>query len=574
MNNLIFLKLIKNFLNKNFYFLFLFFYVCTIYISTKGLIELLGKHIIPTGDPFTYAVTWMAHLEFLSDQSWLEIMFSLKNYMSWYVVHIFMLNIFSSLIVNKFSSLALINFLPFFLSLCLIYSVLSSMKLHKYLKYTITFFYASLPIHWNINIPTNLYSLQLDSIYINCLISSIFILLYNFSRNAKPNISLDILSAFILAANVYVRPNSIYLILIFSFFIGLIFLIKYGFKSILLKIKKHILFLILFFSIVSIYFAVFWEVVFNYYKHTAHLSSFDFSLFLKFIKMPMYFFWTGSQQISFNVQLFFIIIHFFPIIISIILRNKNFLLFAFSLSYVFTFILLNYSYHSIQVIHSYAPLFIIWFILSVLVFIYFFNSYVNKNYFLKFKIQYFIPLIAFIFSYSQVFFTVQAAVLDSKSKSHLFSIEEIKKLSLDTHKFLGVDRSNNISVAFLIYGSRINLAILNFYRISEYKKIYQFNNYIDGVEYYKNVYWDDLWQAYSPDKREGLINGLAETFNNADIVFVPETSSCIDNYANVYNLYREHNITMKIIKENLYKFEVIKKIKESDNCNVLVLKRL
>ena len=114
----------------------------------------------------------------------------------------------------------------------------------------------------------------------------------------------------------------------------------------------------------------------------------------------------------------------------------------------------------------------------------------------------------------------------------------------------------------------------HFYRISEYKKIYQFNNYIDGVEYYKNVYWDDLWQAYSPDKREGLINGLAETFNNADIVFVPETSSCIDNYANVYNLYREHNITMKIIKENLYKFEVIKKIKESDNCNVLVLKRL
>ena len=50
----------------------------------------------------------------------------------------------------------------------------------------------------------------------------------------------------------------------------------------------------------------------------------------------------------------------------------------------------------------------------------------------------------------------------------------------------------------------------------------------------------------------------------------------------LYNRDIGHEQIMYIIEqqqkqereENLYKFEVIKKIKESDNCNVLVLKRL
>jgi len=447
------------------------------------------------------------------------------------------------------------NFVPFTIALLSIYKTYKNLY-SKEIGILISFFYTLMPWHHGLDHATSLFSLQLDSIYINTLTPTILLLAVyanNEEKKKNPNIRMGIF----MGLTIWSRANSIIALLILIF-IFVTYKLKYTLHNVLSFLRLHKTSIIIFIFMALYYYLRFYKTFFNYYEGLNNYVHFNKNLFLNdLIRIPSIFIY-GIHCKQFllmkSTTLFsyaYIIVESAIALLEIkkgkkIATNKS-IIFS-SLSFFAIYFFYIYRFHSLNLWQGYiiivAPLFV-------------FLSLVLAKKLSKFKINYRHIYVSFIFVilvtllYNK-YENTPPLKSDEISIDKQFNPEKLRRFSNEIEK-----KFPKKKIASFYYGEYFNIPLLNYYRLLGGKNELSSGN-TDNDYIYINEYSKEAWSLTRSDTNETTKKFIHKAFNEANYLILANSKECYDGYADpTYSLYSNSIYIYKNLNENVKNFFIM-----------------
>jgi len=565
-------KLIKKIIPKiDINLIFIISLVAFIYLISYPFILKFNNENIPQGDPYTYTNGWLIFINNLNNHHYLTNIFHILTNSGWYLYQNILLTILYPLIQLKVESIALINFVPFTIAMLIIYKIFKKL-FSKEIGILIALLYALMPWHHGLDQATSLFSLQLDSIYVNTLTPTILLLAMHLITDQQKK-NLNVLTGIFMGLTVWSRANSIIpLILVIILFA--LHKFKLDIEKIYTFVKDKKTSFIIFSSMTLYYYLRFYKIVINYYSGLNNYVHFNKDLFFNhLLTIPSIFIYGIHFNNKNLIEITSLILYIFMVVETYIaileIKNKKNIeinkLIIFSVNVFFTiFLLYVYRFHSLDLWQGYivilGPLFIFFSCIAAKKL-----SQVHiKN---KFIITTFVFVILTTILYNTYLNTPPLEFNKNKSE-HVFDPKKLSKFSNEIEMNFPKKK-----IASFYYGDSFNVPLLNYYRLLSGNKELSIGAGEEDL-IYTNQYTKNAWNLTSTKTKEETKKFIYLTFKDANYIVIANKKECYDGYHEpTYSIYSNSKYIYDALNENIKNFS-IKDSFISGNCTINIWERI
>ena len=531
-------------------------------ISVKFNVELDAK-VVPFGDPFTYSIGFFNILDNVSTKGYFRNIYTqIFHHPNWYWLLNLLVSIFSPILSKNSFSISFCNFFMFFIASFSLYRVAIEYGAKENYSVLAGLLPWVFPINYGFQTYASIPMTGLDASFTAALYIA---LSYSLIFCLKPSIRrFAVIGGVTAGVAILGRGNSLPVVAMVLF----LPLTSTIYEAIIYKNKTVIKNLIILLSIalaISLWFYFrTYEALLGYYSnHATFFSRHEWNLHDAkkwLLNIPGFLFWQRENSyasiiISFLTHLFHIYAVFSALRnikyekLKMLILTGSFIYFC--TYFINVFLFTDPLFTLTNCILQYQPMLIgtCFALLGLIIPLLKSANLGNYNFIIYAS---FVSLIIFAYFFTKI----QTPFYYSETRPPPKAVE-LFSLNLD-------EFTNNGSLSILWYGS-YNPQILSYYR----KK-----NDLPEANIYRGKFHNNMWSQsdYSMENKKRVIQEIADQFNSASVIIIPENLDLYGAMPYAFSHFREE-IAKFLISKNAPKFNVISIIKENPTANLLVLQK-